>query len=135
MIPTRHSKGNATRDAYISVLIVAKPDRNRHSLKFLLESKPEIKVVGQASESSLATELVHKHHPAVMILDTNLSLTGAWLTVLKQVKAESPQTRCLVLVDTQQALQVAKTTGADAALIKGFALANLFATIEGLLPL
>ena len=130
-----HQEGNAIKAADISVLIVARSDRRRQSLKFLLEINPKIKVVGQASDSSLAMVMVRQYRPALMIVDTNLAPAGAWITVLQQVKAESPQTRCLVLANTKQTLPIAKATDADAILMKGFPLANLFTIIEELLSL
>ena len=125
------TKDHGTNNTNISVLIVAKSDRSRHSLKFLLEINSKIKVIGQASKSLLATQLVRQHRPALMILDTNLPPSGAWVTLLKQVKAESPQTRCLVLTGPTHEVQV---PNADAVLIKGFLLATLFATIEKMFP-
>jgi two-component system response regulator NreC len=124
-IATKHS---------ISVLIVARSDRMREGLKLVLQCKPWIKLVGQADKSASALEMVSQYRPAVVILDTNLSNNGTWMTVLKQVKAESPQTRCLVLIDTTRKLQAAKSAGADVALLKGFPAAELFESIEGLLP-
>jgi two-component system response regulator NreC len=107
----------------------------RDSLKYLLELKPWIKVVGQTDEVASALEMVNQHHPALMILDTNMPDNGVWMTILKQVKAESPQTRCLVLTDPVQRLRAARAAGADAVLMKGFAMAKLFAAIERLLSL
>jgi DNA-binding NarL/FixJ family response regulator len=116
------------------VLIVARSDRMRSSLKIVLETKPWLKVVDQTDESASALEMVSQRRPALMILDTNLPSNGAWMTILKQVKAQAPQTRCLVLTDTTQNLQVAKSAGADVALFKGFPAPKLFESIEGLLP-
>jgi two-component system response regulator NreC len=115
------------------VLIVAKSDRRRNMLKLLLEIRPGLRVVGQTSKGGSALAMVLQHRPALTILDTNIPPPGTWLTVLKQIKAESPQTQCLVLADPTQSLRAARTAGADAVLMNGFAVAKLFGTIEELL--
>ncbi len=119
----------------ITVLIVARSNRMRDSLKYLLELKPWIKVVGQTDEVASVLEMVSQHRPALMILDTNIPDNGAWMTVLKQVKVESPQIRYLVLADPVQRLQATRAVGADAVLMKGFAMSKFFAAIERLLSL
>jgi DNA-binding NarL/FixJ family response regulator len=106
----------------------------REGLKLVLQCRPWIKLVGQTDKSASALEMVSQYRPAVVILDTNISDNGVWMTVLKQVKAESPQTRCLVLIDATQKLQAAKSAGADVTLLKGFPAVELFESIEGLLP-
>ena len=120
---------NDLKNAGLSVLIIAKSDRRRCSLKFLLETRPELKVVGQADGSSFALELARQYRPDLIVLDTNLSPAGAWQTVLNQVKTELTQTRCLVLTDPSHKLP---STNADAVLMKGFSLDNLFVAIEKL---
>jgi DNA-binding NarL/FixJ family response regulator len=116
----------------VSILIVARSDRARDSLHFLLAIESWIEVVGLTDEEASALEMIRQHCPALVILDPNLSDDQTWLRVLAQIKVEAPQTRCLVLTNTLQKQQAAKAGGADAVLIKGFPLARLFATIRTL---
>ena len=116
----------------VSILIVARSDRARHSLHFLLAMESWIEVVGLIDEEASALEMIRQRCPALVILDTNLSDDQAWLRVLAQIKVEAPQTRSLVLTNTLQKQQAAKAGGADAVLIKGFPLTRLFETIKAL---
>ncbi len=137
MMLTMHTKDKAIEDTKpersTPILVVAKSDRWRRNLKILLETEPWIKVIGQTDDKDSALEMIFQHHPALLILDMNMPYNGTWKTTLKQVKAEWPQTRCLILGDTTQKLQAARAAGADVVLMKGFAIAELFATIEELL--
>ncbi len=129
-----HPQDKTTKEtkAEIPILIVAKSDRMRNNLKILLEIKPQIKVVAQTDEVASVLKMVNQYRPTLIMVDTNLPANGVWLTILKQIKAEAPRTRCLILGDTTQRLQIARVAGADAVLRKGFTQAKLFATIKEL---
>jgi len=114
------------------VLIAAKPDRLRDSLQFLLETMPEINIIGPADDSSLALRLISEHHPALVLLDTNLP-GEEMTTVLRWIKANGSRSRCLVLSDTFEQQQRAKSAGADVALVKGFSSAEFFRVMKKLL--
>ncbi len=115
------------------VLIVAKPDRLRDSLQFLLKTVPEINIVGLADDSSSALRLVSEHRLALVLLDTNLP-GEEMTTVLRRIKADGSRSRCLVLSDTFEQQRRARSAGADVALVKGFSVAELFEVMEKLLP-
>lgn len=116
----------------ISVLIVARPDRMRDSLEILLKLMPQIEIVGRADNGDMALKLVDRHHPMLMILDTNLPEDQNW-TVLKQVKMAFPQILCLVLVAVSDQRQAAEVAGADKTLLKGFRITEFFTAIEPLI--
>jgi len=135
IVPRRNQiiiKTNEARDT-VSVFIIAKSDRMRDSLESLLESKPGIKLAGQTDDYLTAMTMITQHRPGLVILDTNLAKDQAWITALTQAKSQSPQTRYLVVTDTTRNINIAQAAGADAVLIKGFALARLFTVIENLL--
>ena len=115
-----------------SVLIVAKPTRMREGLRALLMAMPQLKIIGQVDDGPSAMQMISDHHPALILLDSNLPEDEAWV-VLKQVKNGS-NTRCLVLADTVQQQRVARAEGADDVLLTGVPAAKLFTTIERLLP-
>lgn len=54
------------------VLIAAKPDRMRESLRILLRLVDGINIVGQASDERSTLRMIAKHRPALVLLDTNL---------------------------------------------------------------
>jgi DNA-binding NarL/FixJ family response regulator len=117
----------------VSVLIVAKSDPIRDSLRFLLESRPWINIVGQTEDSTKVIEMVNRFQPALVILDTNASSDSKdWLAILAQIQAETSQTLCLVLTNTIQKQQLARKSGAHSSLIKGYPVEKLFEAITKL---
>jgi DNA-binding NarL/FixJ family response regulator len=115
------------------VLIIAKPGRIRNSLEALLQVIPRLNVVGIAGHSFLAMKMLTQYHPALVLLDIDLPDNQAW-DLLKQIQLSRPQTRCLLLVNSNEQQRAARIAGANAALLKGFAAVELFTTIEKLLP-
>jgi DNA-binding NarL/FixJ family response regulator len=123
-------QGNA---AYRSpVLIAARPGRMRDSLHTLLESMLGLNIVGHADDSAAALRMVIEQRPALVLLDTNLPGEGV-PSVLKRIKANGSQSRCLVLADSVQQQREAQAAGADVALLKGFPAVELFESVEELL--
>jgi DNA-binding NarL/FixJ family response regulator len=78
--------------------------------------------------------MICQHDPKLVFLDTNLPDNQTWI-LLSALKAQHPEIRCLVLVDTIQQQQTARSAGASAALLKGFAAAEFFAIVDKLLRL
>ena len=116
----------------MSVLIVARPGRIREGLRALLRTIPRIEIVGQVGQGSAALEMVTRERPALVLLNSSLPFEETWMA-LKQIKAEWPQTRCIVLVDNIQEQDMAQAAGADGVLLKGFAAETLFMTIDEVL--
>jgi DNA-binding NarL/FixJ family response regulator len=114
-------------------LIAAKPGPLADSLQALLMAVPQIETVKQVSDAQSVLRVLTEHQPALVLLDTNLPGNGT-LTVLKRIKSQRPQSRCLVLTDDIQQQHDAKTAGADLALLKGFPAVELYEIIVGLLP-
>jgi DNA-binding NarL/FixJ family response regulator len=114
-------------------LIVAKPGRVRDGLQALLTAITEIDSVEQMDDTTSALRRITEQRPDLVLLD--FSLTGDEpQAILKRIKAESPQTRCLALADDVEEQQIAKAAGADAILIKGFPAQRLIETVRRLLP-
>ena len=113
----------------MSVLIVARPGRIREGLRALLRTIPRLEIVGQVDQGSAALEMVTRERPALVLLNSSLPFEETWMA-LKQIKAEWPQTRCIVLVDNTQQQGMAQAAGADGVLLKGFAAETLFMTID-----
>jgi DNA-binding NarL/FixJ family response regulator len=119
-------------DRNASILIAARPCRMRDSLRFLLKTVPGIEIVGQADDSASALRMVTEHHPMLVLLDTNLPGEGV-STVVRQIKANGSQSRCLVLAGDAWQQREARDAGADVALLKGFPAARLVEAVGELL--
>lgn len=79
-----------------TAIIADDHDIVRRGLRGILETNGTCKVVAEASDGLVATQLVEKHKPGVLILDLNMPrLHGS--EVLRQVRTLSPQTRVIVL--------------------------------------
>lgn len=115
------------------VLIVAKPGRIRNSLQALLQVMPRLKVAGVTSHSFSATQLLVQYKPALVLLDIDLPDNQAWV-LLKQMQLKQLQTRSLVFANSIEQQHAARSAGANATLLKGFEVLELFTTIEKLIP-
>jgi DNA-binding NarL/FixJ family response regulator len=124
---------NKTITSPASVLIVAKSDPTRDSLRILLETKPWINIVAQTDDKAKVPGLIKQHQPTLVILDTNVCPDSLdWLILLAQIQAAAPQTRCLVLTDTIHKQQLARESRAHGSLIKGYSAEKLFEAITEL---
>ena len=115
-----------------SALIVAEPTRIRDGLRALLKAVPQIEGVGQVDDVSSALNIIQNDPPALVLLNSNLSGNPVQ-TILRQIKLECPQIRCIVLADNVRQQRIAITSGADDVLLAGFSAVRLFTTIERLL--
>jgi len=104
----------------------------REGLQALLRTIPEIEIVGQADYESQALALIAQQQPALVLLDSSLTLQEM-LPTLMQIKGGYPRTRCIVLVENAQQQGAAREAGADSALITGFSAEVLHAAIDQVL--
>lgn len=116
----------------VPVLIVARPGRMRAGLRALLRMIPTIELVGQVDQGLAALERVTQARPALVLLDSSLPFAEMELA-LRQIKAEWPQTQCIVVADNIPQQGLARAAGADGVLLKGFATETLFTTIDEVL--
>jgi DNA-binding NarL/FixJ family response regulator len=114
------------------VLIVAPPGRLRDGLQAMVRAVPQIADTVQADDGPTALQMLTEHPLALVLLDADLPGEEAW-TVLPQIKARWPQTRCIVLINNDQQRQIANTHCADAVLVKGFPGTTLLETVAKLL--
>jgi DNA-binding NarL/FixJ family response regulator len=103
----------------------------RDSLSVLLCSAFRSAVVVLADDSLAACQIVSEQRPAVVLLDTNLP--GGLSLVLKRIRSNGSQGRCLVLADNIEQQGEARLAGADATLLKGFSAVELYEVVEQLL--
>jgi DNA-binding NarL/FixJ family response regulator len=113
-------------------LIVTGTGSLQNGLLALMTAMPQIEVVGEADDASAALEMVAQHRPNLVLLDTDLPGNEP-SALLRRIKNNWPATRCIALADDVQHQQESEAAGADIALVKGFAPAQLIAAVDRLL--
>jgi DNA-binding NarL/FixJ family response regulator len=104
----------------------------RDSMCLLLTSVFEPLEVYHADDSVSVLGWMVAHPPALVLLDT--SLNGVDLSeVLAYIRSNGARTRCLVLADSVRQRREARRAGADAVLLKGFPIGELFQAVSDLL--
>jgi DNA-binding NarL/FixJ family response regulator len=114
------------------VLIVAHPGRIRDGLRALLRAIPEIGAILQANDSPSASQIIAEHHPDLVLIDSKL-VNNDIQNMPQKIKAMSPETRCILLVDNLQQQAMADVTDADTVLLSGFSAWEFLVTVEELL--
>src|SRR5688572_29044335 len=114
------------------ILVVAKPDRLREALCALLKATFWPEVINPVDDGPAALKIVVEHDPTLVLLDSHWS-DDEVRAMVGQIKTEWPQTRCLVLTNTVEQQQVAKSAGADEVLPKGFPTMGLLGVINKLI--
>jgi DNA-binding NarL/FixJ family response regulator len=112
-------------------IIAAAPGRIRESWQALLRAIPRINTIQLADDQPSALQIVTDQQPGLVLLDSKL--TDSLPDMLRQIKTGSPQTHCIVLVDTFEQQWLAKNTGADSVLLAGTSAEMFFAIVEGVL--
>ena len=83
----------------MSVITVVLADDHhivRHSLRVMLESKTDFRIVGEAEDGLQALELLERLRPDVIVLDVMMPKLGG-LEVARQASKRSPATRVVIL--------------------------------------
>lgn len=117
-----------------SILIIAQPGYLRDSLQVLLAALPGDHPVVVARDGLVQTLSAMSSHPVLLLVVLEPSSPGLEVNaVVAQIKAHWPQTRLVVLVDTEQQRQAATLAGADRVWFKGTLAAQMLVEIEALL--
>jgi DNA-binding NarL/FixJ family response regulator len=103
----------------------------RAGLRALLESEPDIEVVGDAGDGESAVELVRTLRPAVVVMDLSMPGIGG-LAATRTIVAEVPETRVLVLTmhDDEQYLFHVLEAGGQGYVVKSSADTDLLSAIR-----
>jgi two-component system, NarL family, response regulator LiaR len=115
----------------IKVLIVDDHEVVRQGLRFLLQQKDGIEVVGECADGPSVIHAVRALEPTVVLLD--LFLPGRdGLAVLAQIKQESPTTQVLMLTSSadQEHLLAAIRAGALSYLTKSAGVDQVIASVQ-----
>jgi two-component system response regulator DevR len=91
----------------------------RFGMKSLLESEPDIEVVGEAADGARATTEICEVQPDVVVLDLRMPESNG-IEVCTAVKAQCPAVKILVLTSYDEDEEVfgAINAGADGYLLK-----------------
>ena len=95
---TRTSSRTAGEQVQFPIRIVVADDQRlfRESVVGMLNGEPFIEVVGSAGNGLEAIELVRQLRPEVVLMDVKMPLLNG-IEALRQIKAEFPQTRVILL--------------------------------------
>lgn len=106
----------------------------RSGLKLLLESQPDLRVVGEASSGLEALELAGKLQPDLILLDLSMPSLGG-LDALPVLRKTVPAAKILILTmhDDPQYLRTALKSGASGYVLKKAADAELISAIRAVL--
>ncbi|GAB4504410.1 MAG: response regulator transcription factor [Anaerolineales bacterium] len=106
----------------------------RSGLKLLLESQPDLRVVGEAASGLEALDLAGKLHPDLILLDLSMSGLGG-LDALPALKKSAPASKVLILTmhDDPQYLRTALGNGASGYVLKKAADSELISAIRAVL--
>ncbi|NLG20954.1 MAG: response regulator transcription factor [Actinomycetales bacterium] len=91
----------------------------RRGIRELLETEPDIRVVGEAGSAAQARRIVPAVRPDVAVLDARLP-DGSGIDICREIRSQFPQTRALILTsfDDDEALSTAVLAGASGYLLK-----------------
>jgi DNA-binding NarL/FixJ family response regulator len=102
------------------VLLVDDQDIFVRSVRALLETSPEVEVVGEAWNGEVALELAAEHAPDVVLMDIDMPVMDG-VEATKRMTAEHPDVRVVVLsgLHEPERIDAALAAGAVGALAKG----------------
>ncbi|MCI0746570.1 MAG: response regulator transcription factor [Verrucomicrobia subdivision 3 bacterium] len=103
-----------TKKFQITVLLVDDHSIVREGLRGLLEAGGDIKVVGEAADGNAAIKMARNLRPKVVLMDVAMpGLHG--LEAARQMVAEAPESRVLILSSYSDPLEVSRALEAGAA--------------------
>lgn len=105
----------------------------RQGLRLLLESQPDLSVVGEADNGEQAISLAEELQPCVAVLDLGMPKCNG-IDALPRVLEVSPQTRVMILSmhDGPEYVRPAIRAGAHGYLLKGADMSDLVKAIRSL---
>ena len=107
-----------TRMRTIRVLLSDDGQRARAGLRALLDTYPEVDIVGEAREGGQAMALVDRLHPDVVLMDIRMpGIDG--LAATRRIKSRWPYVGVVLITVRSDLEQAATACGADGFLVKG----------------
>jgi DNA-binding NarL/FixJ family response regulator len=117
----------------VVVLIVAKPGPLRDGMQALVSAMPRVETIRELDDlpSTLVADV--DGLPDLVLLSCRTD-GGVVRSMIEQVKARWPRSRCITLVGSVEQQQEAELAGADAVVLNGPPPQKLLKTIAGTLP-
>ena len=115
----------------IKVLLVDDHTIVRQGIRALLESVPDIQIIGEAEDGKAAVEMAEKLRPNIMLVDISLPMLNG-LEVTRRVRKKVPECKVLVLTMHENEMYVSQIlrTGASGYLVKKTAVSELIMAIR-----
>ena len=115
----------------IRILLVDDHTILRDGLRALLESEPDLKVIGEAEEGRQAVTLACQHEPDVVLMDISMPLLNG-LEATRQIKRQCPKVKVLILsmYDNEEYIRQALEAGAMGYILKDAASRELISAIR-----
>jgi DNA-binding NarL/FixJ family response regulator len=116
------------------VVICDDQEMMRVGLRMVVESQPDLTVVGEAADGLQAIATTAEHRPDVVLLDVRMpGLDG--VTAAARIRAAQPATRILMLTtfDLDEYAFASLRAGADGFLVKDAPAAEMLVAIRGVL--
>jgi len=126
-----NGRKNGKKKQRIRVLIGDDHTVVREGLLLLLEGRPDLVVVGEASNGREAVDLWKEHRPDVTLLDLRMPVLDG-VGAIKQIREVDPNAHIVVLTtyDGDEDIYRALQAGARAYLLKGMTVEVLVSTIR-----
>ncbi len=115
----------------IRILLVDDHTILRDGLRALLESEPDLKVIGEAEDGRQAVTLACQQEPDVVLMDISMPLLNG-LEATRQVKRQCPKAKVLILsmYDNEEYIRQALEAGAMGYILKDAAARELIGAIR-----
>jgi DNA-binding NarL/FixJ family response regulator len=115
---------------HLKVLVVDDDPAIRRGLTLILKSEPDVTVVGEAGDGVDALVHAERLLPDVVLMDLRMPRLDG-LSATRRLKAESPDTRVIVLSVYADRLEAALAAGADQFLLKDCTVDQLLDAVRG----
>lgn len=116
----------------VAVLIVAKPGPLRDGIQALVSTMPQVETIREIDDSPLTLMADFDGFPDLVLLSCRAD-GGLVRSMVEQVKARWPRSRCITLAGSVEQQQEAELAGADAVVLNGLSPQKLLKTIAGML--
>ncbi|BCY11508.1 response regulator transcription factor [Actinoplanes sp. L3-i22] len=116
------------------VLICDDQEMMRVGLRMVVDSQPDLTVIGEAADGFQAVDAAARHRPDVVLMDVRMPGVDG-ITAAGRIRAELPATRILMITtfDLDEHAFAALRAGADGFLVKDVPAAEMLVAIRGVL--
>lgn len=115
-----------------STVVVSRPGVMQQSLRAALAVYPWLYVVASAGDGLTALNQTVQHYPRLLVIDCNL-LDEEVEALLAEVRAKTPETRCLVFIRSSQRAKPLLAAGAAGVIMRDSSAQQLQAALKRLI--